>query len=248
MSFLVPNLADILDILIVAIIVYGIVIITKRSTGIELISAILVVLVLYFLANIYELKMISGILRDLQNYWFLIIIILFHNEIKSALSRMSKNKSIFSLFRNPVKVTFDPILQSVTTFSETRTGAILVYERTQKLDSYINTGEIIDAKLSTKLLLSLFNPATLLHDGAVIIRNGRLHAAKVVLPLTDNAEYRKVYGTRHLAAIGITEVSDAFCIVISEQTGRISFTKDKEITLDLSVEELLQILTDEAKK
>ena len=247
MSFLIPNFADILDIIIIATLLYGIVVVTKKSTGIELLSAIFVVLILHFLATIYDLKMLMGILRGLQNYWFLVMIIIFHAEIKNGLSQFSKNKSILNLLKNPVKITFSPILQSVSIFSDTKTGALLVFEKNQKLDTYINTGEVLDAKLSTKLLLSIFNKETLLHDGAVIIKNDRIRAAKVVLPLSSSEDNNRKFGTRHLAAIGITEVTDAFCIIVSEQTGRISFTKDKEISLDLSLEELLQVLKDETK-
>jgi len=248
MNFLIPSFADVLDILIIAGLLFCFLLVVKKPTGIEILFGVLLVFILYFFAAIYELKMITGILEGLKNYWILVIIIIFHNEIKSLFSNIAKTNNISSYFKNPIKLTYSSILDSVSEFSSSRTGALLVFEKTQRLDNYISTGEIIDAKLSSKLLLSIFNIKTLLHDGAVVIRNDRIHAAKVVLPLTSDEEYGRIYGTRHLAAIGITEVSDAFCVVVSEQSGRISVTKDKKIHKDLSIEELLQVLTDEKKQ
>ena len=247
MTFLLPKLADIFDIIIVALLLYSTLLVLKKNTGIELLGILIFMFLLNFLAEIFSWNMILGIMRGLQSYWILAIIILYHSEIKDLLKQFSKNKNFISLFKNPVKMTISPILESISIFSDTKTGAILVFERNQKLESYISTGEIIDAKMSSKLLLSIFNTATLLHDGGVIIRGDRIYAAKVVLPLTKNEDFGRSYGTRHLAAIGITEVSDAFCIVVSEQTGRISFTKNKDIHTDLSLEEIFQMLTDETK-
>jgi len=247
MNFLIPTFPDILDIIIIATLLYSIVLIIKKSTGIELLSAVFIILILYFLATIYDLRMLMGILQGLQNFWFLVLIIIFNAEIKNGLSQFSKNKNLLYFFKNRGKITYSQLLQSVSILSDTKTGALIVFEKNQKLDNYINTGEFLDAKLSSKLILTIFNKETLLHDGAIIVRNDRIIAAKVVLPLSTNEDYNRKFGTRHNAAIGITEVTDAFCVVVSEQTGRISFTKDKTITQDLSLEELLQALNDETK-
>jgi diadenylate cyclase len=248
MDFLIPTFTDILDILFITIILYSLFLVVKKSTAIEIISSVILLFILFTLAALFNLKMILGVLRGIQNYWVLIIVIIFQNEIKNILSQLSKSKNILSLFRNPIKVTYSTILNAVSVFSEKKIGALIVFEKNQKLDTFFSTGEILDAQLSPKLLLSIFNKSNLLHDGAVIIRNDRIYAAKVVLPLSENDEYARSLGTRHLAAIGITEISDAFCIVVSEYNSRISFAKDQKITLDVSIEELLQLLTDEAKK
>jgi len=248
MDFLIPTVSSIFDIIIVAVIIYCILLFLKKTIGIEIFSIVIIVLLLYFLAEIFNWKIMLRLLKGLQNYWILGFIIIYSGEIKSMLSQFSKSKNIITLFKNPVKMTINPLLDAISLFADTRTGALLVFEKNQKLDNYIATGEILDAKISSKLLLSIFNTATLLHDGAVIIRGERIYAAKVVLPLTKNEDFGRALGTRHLAAIGITEVSDAFCIVVSEQTGRISFTNDKNINIDLTLEEIYQILTDETKK
>jgi len=125
-----------------------------------------------------------------------------------------------------------------------KTGALVVIENRRKLTEYINSGEIIDATLSLRLILTIFNPRSALHDGAIIIRGDRIMAAKVVLPLSKKSEYSKRFGTRHLAGIGITEISDAIAIIVSEQNSQISVARDGKIQVNVAYEELLQIITD----
>ena len=248
MLFLVPSFIDIIDIAIISILLFAFLLIMRKSMGVGILIGILILFILYFLASFYELRMIAGILEGLRFYWILVIIILFQNEIRSLFTHIAKSNNIVSLFSNPLKITQTTIFDSISYFSETKTGALLVFEKTQRLDNYISTGEVLDARMSSSLLQSIFNTKSLLHDGAVVIRNDRIYAAKVVLPLSNNDEFGRSYGTRHLAAIGITEVTDAFCIIVSEQTGKISFTKDKTIHRNISKEELLQVITDEKKQ
>jgi len=247
MDFLIPNFTDILDILFITLILYCVFLVVKRSTAIEIIISVLLIFIFFFFASIFNLKMILSIFRGLQSYWILVILIIFQNEIKTVVSQLSKNRSFFSIFKSPIKVSNSTILNAVSIFSEKRLGALLVFEKSQRLDNFITSGEVIDSVVSIKLLLTIFNTNTLLHDGAVVIRNNRLYAAKVVLPLSKNEEFARSLGTRHLAGVGITEVSDAFCVIVSEQTGHISFAKNKELTSNISIEELFQLITDETK-
>lgn len=249
MNFLIPGFSDVLDILLVALILYGIILLFRKTSGFDILVILSFFIILYFVSAYFKLQMIMAILKGFQNFWILALVIIFQPEIRNAISKASKTRDLLGVFfRSPEKTTFTPILDAVTIFSERRIGALIVFERTQMLDDIISTGEILDSALSTKLLLTVFNTETILHDGAVIIRNGRLYAAKVVLPLSKNVDYGQIYGTRHLAAIGLTETTDAFCVIVSEQTGRISFARKGEINTDLSIEELMQILTDEIKK
>ena len=248
MDFLIPTFTDVLDILFITVILYCVFLVVKRSTAIELVISILLIFIFFFLASVFNLKMILSIFHGLQSYWILVILIIFQNEIKSLLFPFSKNRSFFSIFKSPIKVSNSTILNTVSIFSEKRIGALLVFEKSQRLDGYITSGEIINSNISLKLLLTIFNTSSLLHDGAVVIRDDRLYAVKVVLPLSQNEEFAKSMGTRHLAGVGITEVSDAFCVIVSEQTGNISFAKDKELTSNVSIEELFQLITDESKR
>jgi diadenylate cyclase len=124
-------------------------------------------------------------------------------------------------------------------------GALIVIENKRSLNEYIESGEMIDAQISVKLLLTIFNNKTILHDGAAIIRDNRILAVKVVLPLSENMEYTQKHGTRHLAALGISEITDALVVVVSEETGRISVAKNGELTTDLTIDELSQRIKDE---
>jgi len=122
---------------------------------------------------------------------------------------------------------------------------LIVIENKRKLDNYIESGEIIDAQISVKLLLTIFNNKTILHDGAVIVRNERLYAVKVVLPLSESVEYSQRLGTRHLAGVGITENTDSFSIIVSEETGKISVAKNGVLHSELTIDELSQRIKDE---
>ncbi len=249
MNFLIPGFSDVLDILLVAFILYGVILLFRKTSGFDILLILSFFIILYFISAYFKLQMIMAILKGFQNFWILALVIIFQPEIRNGISKASQTRNLFGVFfKSQKRISFNPILDAVTIFSERHIGALIVFERTQLLDEFIAFGEILDSALSSKLILTVFNTQTILHDGAVIIRNGRLYAAKVVLPLSKNIEHSKVFGTRHLAALGITEITDAYCVVVSEQTGRISFASKGEIITNLSIEELLQLLTDEIKK
>ncbi|MCD8479738.1 MAG: DNA integrity scanning protein DisA nucleotide-binding domain protein [Candidatus Cloacimonetes bacterium] len=128
-----------------------------------------------------------------------------------------------------------------------KTGALIVVERKRKLNEFVQAGELIESSISMRLILTIFNTKSVLHDGAIIIRGNRIMAAKVVLPLSKNPEYARKYGTRHLAGIGITEISDAISIIVSEQSGQISVAQGGQITGNVAFEELMQIISDAGK-
>jgi diadenylate cyclase len=138
-------------------------------------------------------------------------------------------------------------MDAISSMSFRKTGALIVIENKRKLNEYIHSGEIIDATMSLRLILTIFNPKSALHDGAIIIRGDRIMAAKVVLPLSRKPDYVKRFGTRHLAGIGITEISDAVAIIVSEQNSQISVARNGNISVNIAYEELLQIITDAVK-
>ena len=150
-----------------------------------------------------------------------------------------------TLFQSVKKSFYSPLLNAVSIMSFRKIGALIIIENRRKLDNYIDSGEIIDAQISVKLLLTIFNNTTILHDGAVIVRNERLYAVKVVLPLSESVEYVQKLGTRHLAGVGVTESTDAFAIIVSEETGKISIAKDGVLHSGLTIDELSQRIKDE---
>ncbi len=247
MNIFIPGLADVIDILIVAFILYRFILLLRKYGGYQIVIGLAAVFVVYFSATVLDLNMVSSILKVLKDYWVILFIILFQQEIRSLFSKLAQNQNLKFFFSSVKKSVYSPLLNAVSIMSFRKMGALIVIENNRKLNNLIESGEIIDAQISVKLLLTIFNNKTILHDGAVIIRNDRILAVKVVLPLSENLEYAQKFGTRHLAAIGVTEESDAFVIVVSEETGKISYTKDGKITTDVMIDELSQKIKDETR-
>ncbi|MCD4796225.1 MAG: diadenylate cyclase CdaA [Candidatus Cloacimonetes bacterium] len=245
MNIFIPRFTDIIDILIVAFILYRIIILLKKTGGYQILIGLVAVVLIYFTAMIFNLSMMSSLLSSLKQYWVIVFIILFQQEIRNLFSRLTQSHDLRSLFGDTKKSVYTPLLNAVSVMSFRKIGALIVIENRRKLSELIKTGELIDAQISLKLILTIFNNKTILHDGAVIIRNNRIYAVKVVLPLSENVEYAQKFGTRHLAAVGITESTDAFSIIVSEETGRISVAKNSEIFTDLTIDELSQRIKDE---
>ncbi|MBC8384730.1 MAG: TIGR00159 family protein [Candidatus Cloacimonetes bacterium] len=245
MNFLIPKITDIIDILVVAFLLYRLILLSKRTGGSQILIGLGVVILMYFIASILNLSMMTSFLRILKDYWVIAFIIIFQPEIRGLFARIAHNPNIKSLFKSVKKSVYSPLLNAISIMSFRKIGALILIENSQKLNDLIESGETIDAQMSLKLLLTIFNSKTILHDGAVIIRNDRILACKVVLPLSENVEYKNLYGTRHLAAIGVTEGSDVFAIVVSEETGKISVATKGEIFTDLSIDELSQRIKDE---
>jgi len=245
MSFLLPHVTDILDVIIMSVLIYFIIqLIIKKAGGLPILLGISLTIFLYIFATFTNLKMVSSIFRSIKDFWLVLFIVLFQTEIRNTLAKLGQGSGIKEIFKTEKEYFFQTIYHSVSALSFLKRGALIVFEKNNGLDEFINNGETIDAALSHKLLLMIFNTATALHDGAVIIRKGRIHAVKVVLPLSNNVEYIHQFGTRHLAGIGLTEQTDAFVIIVSEETGRISFAKEGVIYPNLSAEELQQKLRD----
>lgn len=245
MNFLIPRITDLIDILLVAFLLYRVIILTKRTGGYQILIGLFLLLILFFVASILDLSMITSFLRVLKDYWVIVLVIIFHPEIRSFILKLAGDRDILNMFKTTSRYSYTPLLNAVSIMSYRNIGALIVIERQRKLTDLIDSGEIIDAQISLKLLLTIFNQKTILHDGAVVIRQNKIYAAKVVLPLSENVDYTRKLGTRHLAAVGVTEKTDAFVIVVSEETGRISVAKDGELISNLSIDELAQRLKDE---
>src|ERR671932_150068 len=198
----------------------------------NLVDIALVFLLLYWTAARYDLATLEFILRPAPLYVGVAIIVLFQNEIRQALISFGNRFRVPFLLRHRGQFgegVYDEIVLAATTLASTKTGALIVVERGVNLRNVIEGGVKMDAELSYDLLVTIFNPATPLHDGAVVIRGHRAAAAACFLPLTLNPRLSKDIGTRHRAAIGITEDTDAVAVVVSEETGLISFVQAGQI-------------------
>ncbi|MBS3740594.1 MAG: diadenylate cyclase CdaA [Candidatus Cloacimonetes bacterium] len=248
MHFLLPNILDLIDILIVTYIFYKVIVLIRDSKTYYLVWALIIMVLFYFVAELANLTLLGSIIKVVRDFWFLIIIILFQQEIRSALVKLGQKSFFQTIFPPKKSFQYTELLNAIRTMSENRIGGLFVIVKEVGIDDYIMTGEIIDADISEKLILTIFNERTVLHDGAIVIQDNRIRAAKVILPLTTQKKYIKKYGTRHQAGIGISEQTDAFVIIVSEETGKISYVKDSIIHDDVTIDILSQKLHHEEEE
>ena len=246
MSFLLPNVFDLIDIALLAFVLYMIISLLKKTGGYQVLLGLGLIFILYFIASLLNLALMTSLLKTLKDYWVIAFIILFQKEIRNFFSHMAKNYDLKSFFRDSHKSVYTQIVSAVNIMSFRKIGALIIIEKKRKMDDYIESGEVIDARITVKLLLTIFNNKTILHDGAVVIRDNRVYAVKVTLPLSENLEHKQKFGHRHLAAIGISEMTDCFVIVVSEETGSISCAVNGEVKKGLTIDELSQKIKDEA--
>ena len=241
------GLRSVLDIALVFIIVYVVLKLLRGTRAVPTMVGIVLLALLYWLAVAQELNTLEFILRSGVVYIGVAIIVLFQSEIRQALMYFA-NRLRFPIMKRQRGQfggsVYDEIVLAVTTLASEKTGALIVIERNIGLRNFIDAGVQLDARVSYDLLVTIFNPSTPLHDGAVIIQNERLAAASVFLPLTKNPEISRELGTRHRAAIGITEGSDAISLVVSEETGLITYVEAGEVRRNLDTTVLRKLLLD----
>jgi len=232
---------NLLDITLVFIIVYVVLKLLRGTRAVPTMVGIVLLAMLYWLAVAQDLATLEFVLRSAVLYIGFAIIVLFQSEIRQALIYFANRLSVPLLRRQRSQFggsVYDEIVLAVTTLASDKTGALIVIERNIGLRNFIDSGVQLDSVISYDLLITIFDPQTPLHDGAVIIRDERIAAASVFLPLTKNPEISRELGTRHRAAIGITEGSDAISIVVSEETGMITWVEGGRIKRNLDTAQL----------
>lgn len=234
---------DALDIVIVTFIIYQLLQFLRGTHAVQMALGAFVLVLLYWLSVLANLQTVNWLLRTFLPFLVFGIIVVFQSEIRKVLAHLGKTPLPFlgAVARRKEEV-IDEVVLAATTLASTRTGAIVVLEREMGLRSYIETGISLDALLTYDLLISIFNPETPLHDGAVIIQGNRVAAAACFLPLTVNPELSRALGSRHRAAIGLSEDTDAVAVVVSEETGIISVVEEGRIRRELDGRQLKQAL------
>ena len=242
------GLNDILDILIVTFIIYSLLSFIRETRAQQLLKGLTIIIVAYFAADFLKLHTISWILKGTFTIGIFALIVVFQPEIRRALEVMGRthftNRGRAAVDKEQAKHTVDEIVAAIDSFSKSRTGALLVFERETVLEDIIETGTVINADVSRELLGNLFYVGSPLHDGAAIIRGNKVIAAGCVLPLTENKELNKSLGTRHRAGIGITENSDCLTLIVSEETGVISAAENGKLERFLDKKSVEKILFD----
>jgi diadenylate cyclase len=233
---------DIADILIVSYIIYRGIILIRGTRAVQMLGGAVVIAFFYFLSTTFDLLTLQLLLRYLLGSILLIIVVIFQEDIRRALTEMGRRP--FAKNQKIAANDLTEIISAVVSLSRKRIGALIIIERETGLLEYIETGFILDAQLLQQLLLAIFYPTSPMHDGAVVIRKGRIHSAGCVLPLSKNLDIDKRYGMRHRAALGLSERTDAVIITVSEETQEISIVKDGTIQLMRDEEHLEFALKD----
>ena len=237
----------VLDILLVAAIIYEVLVMIRGTRAAPMLAGLAAVAVAFYLARIGELVTLNWLVGHLLPYVVFALIVVFQSEIRHVLSDVGRRVSFLRGSASEAN-SYDDIVLAANLFSQHQTGALMVIEREIGLRTYIESGVAMDARLSYDLLATIFRPSAPLHDGAVIIQKDRLAAAACFLPLSMNPILSTQLGTRHRAAIGITEETDAIAVIVSEESGAISMAVGGKIERDLTVEQLRDALGLELKR
>jgi diadenylate cyclase len=235
-----PNLdlTGVLDIVVVAFLVYQALMVVRGTRAGHIVIGILIMLGLYALSLWAGLEALRSLLSFIVPYLGLAVIVLFQSEIRRTLARLGRKRWLGAGFRAPESL--NEILMALEQLAERRIGALIVLERDIGLRTFIESGVRLDSRLSRDLLLSIFHPGLPLHDGSVIVQKDRIAAAACFLPLTTNPALSRQFGTRHRAAIGITEETDCLSLVVSEETGRISVASFGELITGLTLADVVE--------
>lgn len=235
---------DVVDIIIVAAIIYSLMRITTGTRALQVLKGLGIILAIAFICSILNLPTVTWILSWLINAAAVLLVILFQPEIRRALEKLGGGKlfGVLVASREDSDRIVEELLHAIINMSKRKVGALIVFERKTGLNDIIETGTVIDAEIVSELIENIFYPNTPLHDGAIIIREGKIAAAGCFLPLSDNKQISSELGTRHRAALGVSEVSDSYTIVVSEETGVISHMYDGVITRYLDIAALRDIL------
>ena len=248
LGFIKFRLVDLVDIIIVAYIIYKLLSLMKGTRSAQMITGLVLVFTLAFVAFWFQLEGLMWLFSNLATVGFIVLVIIFQPELRGMLAQMGHSKLFRMVGRFEGTKVIDEVSRAAIRLAELKYGGLLVIERAVGLKNFIETGKILSARLSAEMITTLFTPYTPLHDGAVIISGEFISAAACTLPLTKNPRYRKLYGMRHKAAVGATEESDAIAVVISEETGEISIAYQGLLNRDIDRSELRDILTGYFKK
>lgn len=245
---------DILDVLLVALLLYRLYYLVKGTVAVNIFIGILFVYLLWLIVKYMEMRLFGSILEKFIDVGFIALIVVFQPEIRRFLLFIGTT-SFVGVARGIVdfkwkaqhsfELDIPSLVKSCRNMAENKTGAIIVITKNAELKFYVNTGESVEAQVSVKLIESIFYKNSPLHDGAIIITNNIIRAARCVLPVTESSEFPADLGMRHRAAVGITENSDAIAIVVSEQTGEIAISQDGDLKESLSPEKLREFLEQE---
>ncbi len=239
-----PGLADIIDIIVVAFVIYELIMLTRQTRGSAVLKGLVLLLVIVGISNLLGLTALNWLLMNVLANGTVVLVILFQPELRKALEQMGRGTVLDKNHEDKSEEArvVDEVIKCLTNLSRRRVGALIVFEQKTGLQDVIETGISIDGQISAALLENIFEPNTPLHDGAVVVRGTRVMAGACILTLTEGAGISHELGTRHRAAIGISETTDAVVLIVSEETGIISIARAGKLTRHLDVKSLREVL------
>ncbi|MEZ5072648.1 MAG: diadenylate cyclase CdaA [Bacteroidales bacterium] len=253
--FIHLRLLDVLDIFLVALLFYQLYLLIRGTVAFNISMAIAAIYIFWWAVRALKMELLSSILGSVLGVGVIALIIVFQQEIRRFLiyigsryvdgNRISVERFLNLRFESKAQVKIKSILKAVTQFAQDKTGALIIIKRKSNLDMYAETGDILNAETSSRLLASIFHKTSPLHDGAVIVENDKIKAARVILPVTDKLDLPPEYGLRHRAGLGISEVTDSLVLIVSEETGQISIAESGIIQKNIPSRILKQKLEDE---
>lgn len=253
-SFLNLRFLDLLDILLVAIIIYYIYNLIRGTIALNILLGLVIIYVVFLVVKQAHMRLLTEILGGFVSVGFIALIVVFQHEIRRFLLLIGKNASLqknkawwsFLFGRKDIEknnlARIRPIIDACKSMQKSRTGALLIFAKYFDEQFYQNSGELIESRISKRLLESIFQKNSPLHDGAVIISDNRIKCASCILPLTENDKLPPQFGLRHRAGIGISEISDAVAVIVSEETGEIAYARQGRVKMNVSYMELEKLL------
>lgn len=236
------RLLDLLDMVVVWFVIYRVLLLIKRTRAVQMLSGLGIIAIAYISSIWLDLYTLNWLLEKFFSNLFIIIVVLFQHEIRRGLAHIGRNPFFTSVSADEETLVVDEIVKASVQLAQKKIGALIVIEREIGLEDYVEVGTRIDSTVNAELINSIFNPTSPIHDGALIIRGGRISAAGCFLPLTKNPSIDRNMGTRHRAAFGLTEETDAVVIVVSEENMQVSLVMGGQITSDLDMPTLRKAL------
>jgi uncharacterized protein (TIGR00159 family) len=232
----------VLDLVLVWYLVYRVLLLIRGTKTVQVLVGLILIIIGFALSNLLGLMTLNWIFNNFVNAFIFILIVVFQHDIRRGLSRMGRNPFFHGISTLEEVFFIEEMVKAATLLSNKRIGALIVVEREADLTDYTEEGTAIDAKVSRELIMSLMHTTSPIHDGAIIVQNGRLAFAGCFLPLSQNPRLSRELGTRHRAALGLSEETDAVVVVVSEETGKISLVMNGQITRDLDSNTLKKVL------
>jgi diadenylate cyclase len=237
-GFLSFTIVDLIDVALVGYFFYRLLLLLRSVRSLELMFGLLMFFVVGVLSYWFDLSMVQWFISNIAAFGIIVLVVILQPELRRSFVRLGQNRLLRRLLKQESKGAVDEIIRSVENMSKSRHGALIALENNVSLTNFVESGKVMGANVSHELIETIFTPYTPLHDGAIIIKGDQVLASACTLPLSQNPAYNRLYGMRHKAAVGLTEESDAFVVVVSEETGQVSYASDGKLVRAITLEEL----------